>query len=117
MKIKDKIKTVEEFVERIKNKQSVSRFDIELGFKWTIENSKILSYADLRSADLRYADLRYADLSYVDLRSTDLSYADLSYADLRSADLSYADLSYAEGEFYFNYGVKLKVVKNNELNE
>jgi len=112
MKTIREIKTVEEFVKRIKNKQSVSRFVIGLGFKWTIENSKILS-----SANLRYANLRYADLSYADLSSADLSSADLRYANLCYADLRYANLCYAKGEFYFNYGVKLKVVKNKELNE
>ena len=37
--------------------------------------------------------------------------ADLSYADLRFANLRYANLNYAKGTFVFNYGVKLKVVK------
>ena len=81
----EQINTVEEFIERIKNKLSVSRVDIKIKFEWDKQNSK----------KLRFADLRFADLS-----SADLSSANLSFADLRSA----------EGEFIFNFGVKLKVV-------
>ena len=57
--------------------------------------------ADLTSADLRYADLTYADLTSANLR----------YANLTSADLTYANLTSAKGIFYFNFGVKIKVVK------
>ncbi len=132
----EKIKTVEEFCERIKKKENVSRFDFELGFKWTAEasaklkaviaylssanlSSANLSYANLSSADLRSANLSYAnlssaDLSYANLRSANLSSADLSYADLSSADLSSADLSSAKGTFIFNFGVKLRVVNEKE---
>ena len=70
----------EQFLERIKNKITVRRFEVEIDFKWNIENSKIL-------------------------RNADLSYADLSYADLRDANLHNA-----KGTFYFNFGVRLKIV-------
>jgi len=131
------IKTANEFIERVKNKQSVSRFNFKLGFKWDVENSKLLveavkqiladlrsanlssanlsfadlSFADLRSADLRSADLRSADLSFADLRSADLRSANLSSANLSSADLRSADLRSAKGKFIFNFGVKLEVSK------
>jgi uncharacterized protein YjbI with pentapeptide repeats len=105
--------TANEFFERIKKKESVSRLEFELDFKWTTELSlklkailKNLRYADLSSANLSYADLRYADLS-----SADLSSADLSYANLRSADLHCANLSHVKGTFILQYGVKLKVVE------
>src|SRR3989304_2414222 len=88
------VKTAKEFIQRLKQKKTVSRFEIELGFKWNMENSKILSYADLISADLIYADL---------------SNADLRNADLRNANLRNADLRNAEGTFIFNFGVKLKI--------
>ena len=101
----EQIKTVEEFIERIKNKFSVSKLDIQIKFEWNQENSIKLRYANLRSADLRSANLSSANLSSADLR-----FADLSSADLSSADLSSADLRFAEGEFIFNFGVKLKVV-------
>ena len=42
------VKTVEEFVERVKKKQSVSRFAVELGFEWNAETSADLSGANLR---------------------------------------------------------------------
>ena len=123
------VKTAKEFIQRLKEKKTVSRFEIELGFKWNMENSKILSYADLINADLSYADLINADLSNADLSNANLSNADLSYADLSNADLIYADLSNAnlsnadlrnanlrnadlrnaEGTFIFNFGVKLKI--------
>jgi len=114
----EKIKTVEEFCKRVKEKKCVSRFDFTLGFEWTAEAS-----AKLRAvvADLRFANLRFADLSSADLSSANLSSADLRFADLSSADLSYADLSFADlssanlssakGTFFFNFGVNLKVVE------
>lgn len=54
------------------------------------------------------------------LRGADLSKADLRWANLREADLSKADLSGAnlretKGEFIFNWGVKLKVVEDDEV--
>ena len=98
------VKTAKEFIQRLKEKKTVSRFEIELGFKWNMENSKILSYADLINADLSYADLSNADLIYADL-----SNANLSNADLRNANLRNADLRNAEGTFIFNFGVKLKI--------
>ena len=114
------VKSAKEFVERIENKESVSRFEVKLLFKWDAKNSKILRSADLRSANLRYADLRSADLRSANLRYADLYYADLCYANLRfadlcsanlcSADLCSADLCSAKGEFTFNFGVKLRVV-------
>ena len=64
------------------------------------------SSVDLRSADSSSADLRFANLRFANLSSADLSSADLSSADLRSADLRFA-----KGEFFFNFSVKLKVVK------
>jgi hypothetical protein len=93
------INTIKEYIKRLEEKKTVSRYDVNLGFKWDSDNSKALRIwlsANLRSADLRYADLRYADLSYANLRSANLRYADLSYANLRSANLRYADLSYAD---------------------
>ena len=71
--------------------------------------AKTLIGADLR--DLRDADLRGVDLRGVDLRGVDLRNADLTGADLTGADLRGADLRGVKGEFIFNFGVKLKVVK------
>ena len=76
-----------------------------------------LCRADLREANLRRANLRGANLSGADLCRADLCRADLRGADLRGANLSganlcWADLCRADGTFIFNYGVKLKVVKN-----
>jgi uncharacterized protein YjbI with pentapeptide repeats len=127
---------LKQFLEKVKNKENVSRFDFELSFKWNKTNSNKLlkllanlrfadlsfadlSFADLRYANLSYANLRYANLSFADLRFADLSFADLRFADLSYADLSYANLSYADlhsakGEFVFNYNVKLKVVEVKE---
>ena len=65
----------------------------------------------VEAGSLSWADLSEADLSWADLRGADLRGADLSEADLRGADLSNADLSGADGEFIFNFGVKLKVIK------
>ena len=113
-----KINTVEEFCERVKNKQSVSRYEFELGFEWTAEASAKLKavVADLSDVNLRSADLNSADLHSVDLHHVDLSYVNLSHANLSHANLSYADLSYADlrsakGTFIFNFGVRLKVVE------
>jgi len=68
-----------------------------------------LSEADLRGANLRGANLREADL-----RGANLSEANLRGADLSEANLRWADLSEAKGEFTFNWGVKLKVVKEKQ---
>jgi len=113
--------TKEEYLERIKTKQSVSRFEFELDFEFkTIQKEFIeiiksiyadLRYADLHCANLSSANLSSADLRYADLRYADLRYADLSYADLRYADLRYADLRCATGTFIFNFGVRLEVKK------
>ena len=107
------IKTADEFCQRVKEKKSVSRFDFEIKFKWDAKASEKLRMmvANLRSADLRFADLSSADLRFANLRSADLRFADLSSADLSFADLRSADLSSAEGIFIFNFGVKLRVVK------
>jgi uncharacterized protein YjbI with pentapeptide repeats len=78
-------------LKELKKKETVSRFHVELKFEWNTDNSKILRSADLSCADLSYADLRCANLSY--------------------ANLSFADLSSAKGQFFFNLGVKLQVVK------
>lgn len=104
------VKTVEGFVERIKNKQSVSRFEVELGFEWNAETSAVLRRADLSGANLSWANLSWANLSGANLSWADLSGANLSWANLSEADLSGANLSEAKGEFIFNFGVKLKVV-------
>ena len=116
----EQINTVEEFIERIKNKLSVSRVDIKIKFEWDKQNSIKLRNADLSFADLRNAYLSFADLRNADLNNAYLSFANLSFADLRNADLnnanlsfanlSFADLRNAKGEFIFNFGVILKVV-------
>ena len=98
--------TKEEYLERIRTKQSISRFEFELDFEWNEVREEFIKII----ANLRYANLRYANLSSANLSSADLRSADLSFADLRSADLRSADLRFAKGEFIFNFGVKLKVV-------
>ena len=109
--------TKDEYLERIKNKQSVSRLDFKLDFKWNdcrdefLKIIKDLSSADLQDADLQDADLRSADLRNADLQDADLSFADLQDADLSFADLRSADLSFAKETFIFNFGVKLKILK------
>ncbi|HBD95128.1 MAG TPA: hypothetical protein DC057_13265, partial [Spirochaetia bacterium] len=70
---KIQIKNVDEFIERIKNKESVSRHIINLEFIWNIENSGKLSYADLSSTNLSSADLSSANLSFADLSIANLS--------------------------------------------
>ena len=89
---KPKIKNVEEFIARLKKRETVDRFENEYGFVWTAEASAklVAVLKTLHSADLRYADLRFANL--------------------HSANLGYANLGYAKGEFSFNFGVKLKVI-------
>ena len=89
--------TKEEYLERIRTKQSISRFEFELDFEWKDIRIEFINII----ANLSYADLSYADLSSANLRS----------ADLRSADLRFADLSSAKGTFTFNFRVKLKVVE------
>lgn len=111
------INTIEEYLERLKAKKTLSRFEVEIKFKWSAEAwGKVravityLSSANLRSADLSSADLSSANLSSANLSFADLSFADLRSADLRSANLSSADLRSAKGTFIFNFGVKMKVV-------
>lgn len=57
--------SLEQFLERVKNHLSVSRFKFNLSFCWGLNEAAKLRkvLADLHSADLRYADLRYANLS------------------------------------------------------
>jgi len=73
-----------------------------------------LSWADLREANLSGADLRGANLREANLSWANLSEANLRGADLSEANLRWADLSEAKGEFTFNWGVKLKVVKEKQ---
>lgn len=56
-----KIKTVKEFIKRLENKESVSRFKFELEFEWTTKTSADLNSADLSGANLSGANLRGAE--------------------------------------------------------
>ena len=104
----------EQFIERVKKQESISRFDFELDFIWTLGLSKKLKevLSDLSEVDLRGVDLRGVDLIGVDLRGVDLRWANLSGANLSGADLSGADLRRVNGVFTFSFGVKLEVIKN-----
>jgi uncharacterized protein YjbI with pentapeptide repeats len=91
-----------QFLERVKNKQSVSRFDFSISFSWSGDAiaslKKVLanlSEADLSEANLSRANLSEADLSEADLSEANLSRANLSRADLSEADLTEANLSRA----------------------
>jgi hypothetical protein len=82
------IKTADEFCERVKKKERVSRLDVEIRFEWNAEASAKLGavLANLTGANLTGADLTWANLTR-------------------------ADLTWAEGTFTFNFGVKLEVKK------
>jgi len=86
-----------EFLERVKKRESVSRYEFSLGFKWGVEESAKLREVlkNVKNANLRSANLFSVDLSSVVLRRADLSFADLQYAKLRCADLQYADLDFS----------------------
>ena len=53
-----------------------------------------------------------ADLTGANLTEANLTRANLTRANLTWADLRDANLSDAKGEFIFNFGVRLKVMKN-----
>src|SRR3990167_3699794 len=89
-----------EFLGRVKERKSVSRFDFEYTFAFNAELSKKLveilenlSNSDLNNSDLSSSDLSNSDLSSSDLSNSDLSSSDLSFANLSNSDLSFANLS------------------------
>ncbi len=69
-----------QFLERVKNKQSVSRFQFSLSFKWdsnaVLALKKVL--VDLSGANLSGANLSEANLSEANLSEANLSRANLS---------------------------------------
>ena len=115
-----------EFLARVKERKSVSRFDFEYTFAFNAELSKKLveilenlSNSNLSNSDLSFANLSNSNLSSSDLSNSDLSFANLSSSDLSNSDLSFANLSNsnlrnsklhgAKGEFFFNFGIRMKI--------
>ena len=94
----------DDFVKRVLNKDSVSRFYFNYTFSWNIESSvkfclelkkANLSKANLSEANLSWANLSKANLSWANLSKANLSEANLSWANLSEANLSWANLSEA----------------------
>jgi len=81
---KTKISTADKFCERLKRRETVSRFDVDIAFRWDAEAS-----AKIRK-----------------------TLANLTGANLTGADLAGANLTGAKGTFTFNFRVKLKVVED-----
>ena len=115
-----------EFLARVKERKSVSRFDFEYTFAFNAELSKKLveilenlSNSNLSNSDLSFANLSNSNLSSSDLSNSDLSFANLSSSDLSNSDLSFANLSNsnlrnsklhgAKGKFFFNFGIRMKI--------
>jgi len=90
---KTKISTADKFCERLKRRETVSRFDVDIAFRWDAEAS-----AKIRKT--------LANLTGANLTGANLTGADLIWANLRDANLTGA-----KGAFTFNFGVKLKVVE------
>jgi len=89
----DEIKqlTKEEFLERVKNKEGVSRFDNFSATDLNLRDAN-LEGANLRDANLRDANLRGANLRGANLRGANLRDANLRGANLRGANLEGANL-------------------------
>jgi len=51
------VNSVEEFIEGVKKGETVSRYEVQLGFKWNTLNSAKLRAADLNNTDLSGAYL------------------------------------------------------------
>ena len=67
--------TIDEFIERVKNKESVSRFEFEYDFEWDENNSERLrcvlekiTGANLEEANLKDANLEDANLKRANLK-------------------------------------------------
>ena len=100
--------SIDEFISRVNERKSVSRFDVELGFKWGKTESEKLCSIDLSYAYLHGVDFGGADLHGANLRGADLSYADLSYANFNGADLHGANFHNADLRYIT--GAKVKVI-------
>ena len=105
-----------EFLARVKERKSVSRFDFEYTFAFNAELSKKLveilenlSNSNLSSSDLSFANLSNSDLSFANLSSSDLSNSDLSFANLSNSNLRNSKLHGAKGKFFFNFGIRMKI--------
>ena len=79
----------EQFLKRVKNKQSVNRFDFEIDFKWGIELSLKLKgvLVNLKGANLKGANLEWANLEGANLEWANLEGANLECANLEGANL------------------------------
>ena len=102
--------TFDEFIKRVEQKQSISRFEFKIDFKWTLELSLKLKtiLKDLTRANLTAANLEGANLEGANLRGANLKGADLEWADLKGADLKGADLKWANLEGAYLKGANLE---------
>ena len=91
--------TIDEFIERVKNKERVSRFEFEYDFKWNENNSKRLrdvlekiEEANLEGANFEGANLKWANFEWANLKCVNFEWANLKWANFEGANLKYANL-------------------------
>ena len=108
--------TIDEFIERVKNKENVSRFEFEYDFKWNENNSKRLrdvlekiEEANLEGANFEGANLKWANFEWANLKCVNFEWANLKWANFEGANLKWANLKYANFEWANLEGANLKV--------